>query len=547
MILLIDNYDSFTYNLYQSIGKLHPYIIVARNDELTISEIDDINPDAIIISPGPSYPSKAGISIDVVKEFSGKIPILGICLGHQVIGEAFGGKTKLADNPLHGKSSLININKDLPIFEGLSQEITAARYHSLILERNSLPDCISIIAEDGAGQIMAICHKSHPTLGIQFHPESILTKSGEKIISNFLGNIAKIDIVKEKTPPLPEAERVGLRKYISKVTDKINLTEDEAYEAMNIIMSDGASNAQIAALLTALRMKGEAISEITGFAKVMRRKMNAIHSKNDIIDIVGTGGDLANSFNISTTSAFVVAGAGMRVAKHGNRNVSSKCGAADVLEELGVTITSTAESSAKCLEETGISFLFAQSYHSAMRFVSPVRSQLGVRTVFNILGPLANPAKADYIVLGVFDPNLLEPIARVLINLGVKSAMIVYGNDKLDEISISDSTTVCEVRDDRIIKYTISPEQFNLRLANKSEIVGGDSKTNAEITKGILEGKITGARRDIVLLNAGCALYIGGKANDIAQGIELARKSIDSGAAKRKLDELIAATSKRGA
>ncbi|MFT3952559.1 MAG: bifunctional anthranilate synthase component II/anthranilate phosphoribosyltransferase [Oscillospiraceae bacterium] len=542
MILLIDNYDSFTYNLYQAIGKLYPDILVARNDEITLAEIEALKPDAIIVSPGPGYPKTAGISIAAIQKFSGEIPILGVCLGHQVIGEAFGGTVKVAKEQLHGKSSMITVNTSNGLFEGLPEQIAAARYHSLIVDSITLPPCLSVIATDDKAQIMALRHKTHDTFGVQFHPESILTEIGDKIISNFLNNIVGIKVKTAAAPNIPEMERTELKKYIFKVTDGESLTEDEAYDAMDVIMSDRASNAQIASFLTALRMKGEHISEITGFARVMRQKMNVIRNERNVIDIVGTGGDLANSFNISTTSAFVIAGAGVRVAKHGNRNVSSKCGAADVLEALGVKITSTPESAAACLDEVGISFLFAQSYHAAMRFVGPVRKQLGVRTVFNILGPLANPALADYIVLGVCDPNLLEPMGRVLMNLGIKSAMLVYGNDRLDEISISDSTTICEVKDDRLIKYTISPEQFNLRLGNKSEIVGGDAVCNAGITKGILAGTIRGAKRDIVLLNAGCALYVSGAASDIAAGIALARASVDSGAALRKLDELVAAT-----
>ena len=254
---------------------------------------------------------------------------------------------------------------------------------------------------------------------------------------------------------------------------------------------------------------------------------------------MGIGGDMANSFNISTTSSFVIAGAGQPVAKHGNRNVSSKCGAADVLETLGVKITSKPDKATKCIKELGISFLFAQSYHSAMRFVAPVRKQLGIRTVFNILGPLANPAKADYMILGVCDISLLEIMAKVLMNLGIKSAMLVTGNDKLDEISISAGTTICEIKDKKIIKYEICPEEFGLREYNKSEIVGGTAKENAEITLKVLKGETIGAKRDIVLLNSGCALYVSGKADSIQEGIDMARESIDSGKAYEKLNQLI--------
>ena len=285
---------------------------------------------------------------------------------------------------------------------------------------------------------MAIKHKEHLTYGVQFHPESILTEVGSKIIANFLNNIVGIKTVQTSIPFIPDSERVELKPYIKKVVEGEKLSDEEAYSAMNIIMSDKATNAQISTFLTALRMRGETIEEITAFAKVMRSKMAVVKPDSPVLDIVGTGGDLSNSFNISTTSSFVIAGAGQKVAKHGNRSVSSKSGAADVLESLGVKISSSPEKAEKCINNVGISFLFAQSYHSAMRFVGPTRGQIGIRTIFNILGPLSNPAKADYMVLGVYDPNLLEPLAHVLKNLGIKGAMLVYGNDCLDEISISD-------------------------------------------------------------------------------------------------------------
>lgn len=539
MILLIDNYDSFTYNLYQSIGLLKPDIKVVRNDEITIDEIEKLAPEAIVVSPGPCYPAQAGISVDAIKHFSGKIPILGVCLGHQSIGEAFGGKIVHAQQILHGKQTPIKINNDSPLFYGLKPEIKAARYHSLVIERSSLPDCLTVIAEDDKGQIMAVKHNDHPTYGVQFHPESILTEVGEKIIANFLNNIAGIKTVEPKTPSIPDSERTELKPYVKKCVEGEKLTEEEAYKAMDIIMSDRATNAQISSLLTALRMRGETIEEITAFAKVMRQKMNVVKTDSPVLDIVGTGGDLSNSFNISTTSGFVISGAGQNVAKHGNRSVSSRSGAADVLEALGVKITSTPEKAEACLNSVGLSFLFAQSYHSAMRFVGPVRGQNGIRTVFNILGPLANPAKADYMVLGVYDPELLEPMAKVLRNLGVKAALLVYGNDRLDEISISATTSICELKNGEISKYEISPEDFGMKIADKEEIKGGDAQENAQITLGILDGSIKGAKRDIVVLNSGCALYISGNAKTIADGIKMANESIDSSKALNKLNQYI--------
>ncbi len=539
MILIIDNYDSFTYNLYQYIGELYSDIKVARNDEITIAEIEALCPDALIISPGPCYPKDAGISVETIKHFSGKIPILGVCLGHQSIAEAFGGKVVIAKEQLHGKATDITLSTDNPLFTGLPKKIKVARYHSLIVDSETLPECLEITAYDSKNQIMALRHKEHQTYGVQFHPESVMTDTGRKIIENFLNNIAGIKTKASDNIMVPESERTELKKYIAKVVRGESLTEDEAYSAMDIITCDRATLAQTSSLLTAMSIKGETIDEITGFAKVMREKAAKLKNCSDSVDIVGTGGDMSNSFNISTTSSFIIAGAGQKVAKHGNRSASSKSGAADCLEALGVKIASVPEQAEKCIEKVGISFLFAQSYHPAMRFVGPVRKQIGTKTVFNIMGPLLNPAFAEYMVLGVYSPDIMENMANVLIKLGIKRAMLVYGNDKLDEISISDSTKVCEINNGKIEKYEISPEDFGFKRATKEDVKGGTPEENAQITRDILSGKEQGAKRDIVLLNAGCALYVTGNAETIADGIKLAEESIDSGKALRKLEELI--------
>lgn len=537
MILMIDNYDSFTYNLYQLIGTLYADIKVVRNDEITIEEIEKMKPEALIISPGPGYPAEAGISVETIKRFSGEIPILGICLGHQAVAEAFGGKIVRAKTPMHGKGTEISVNTDCPIFAGLPDKINAARYHSLVADSISLPSCLRVTATDGDGQIMALRHKTHPTYGVQFHPESILTEHGAGIISAFLCDVAGIQNADREVISMPREKRTALKKYVAKAADGRHLTEEEAENAMNIIMSDGATDAQIASLLTSMRRNGETIEEITGFARIMRRKASVVPSAKSAVDIVGTGGDVANTFNISTTSSFVIAGAGLNVAKHGNRSVSSKSGAADVLEALGVKLNLTPAKASACMKEAGIAFLFAQSFHKAMRFVAPARRETGIRTVFNILGPLANPALSDYILLGVYDERLLEIMAKVLMNLGVKGAMIVYG-DGLDEVTISGVTTVCELRDRKLIKYEINPKDYGMRIAPKSEIVGGDPKENAKITLDILTGKEKGAKRDIVLLNAGCAIYCTGAAASIEDGIKMARNSIDSGMAYTKFEKM---------
>ncbi len=543
MILLIDNYDSFTYNLYQALGVMYPHIEVKRNDEITLDEIEKMKPEAIIISPGPCYPAQAGISEEVIRTFSGRVPILGVCLGHQAIAESFGGKIVQAEKQLHGKQTDVKIDTASPLFAGLPSSIPVARYHSLIVEKSSLPECLKIISEDADGQIMGLKHKEHATYGMQFHPESIMTDSGMTILANFL-RTAGIQPDMAAAPAIPDAKKTELKPLIAKAVEGEHLTQEEARRAVDIIMSDRATNAQTAALLTAMRMNVENADEITGCAMGMREKMTTVPHEQEVLEIVGTGGDLANSFNISTTSGFVIAACGQAVAKHGNRSVSSKSGAADVLEALGVKIASTPEKSSACIDETGISFLFAQSYHKAMKFVGPVRAQIGIRTVFNILGPLANPANAEYMVVGVYEDRLLELVANVLKNLGVKRALVIRGSDGLDEFSISAHTNVFEIRNGEITSYEVTPESVGLKRATKAEIVGGTAAENAEITRGILSGKITGAKRDIVLLNSGAALYTCGKAESIAEGVKMAAEAIDNGAAMEKLNAMIEFTNR---
>ncbi len=542
MIVLLDNYDSFTYNLYQYIGELYPDIQVIRNDVITVEGLEQLKPEALIVSPGPGYPKDAGISLEAIRHFSGKIPILGVCLGHQSIAEAFGGKIVKASVLMHGKASKIRFQKDATLFRHLPEEVPCGRYHSLIVEDASVPECLWVTARDTDGQIMGLEHKELPIYGVQFHPESILTQAGKQILINFLNTIPGVsipDVMQE--PPAPKK---ALCPYSNRLIEFQNLTQQEAAEAMDIIMSGQATEAQIAEFLTALRMKGETIDEISGLALGMRAKANLVPDSKDAIDIVGTGGDLASSFNISTTASFVIAAAGVKVAKHGNRSVSSKSGAADVLECLGVKIQSTPEQAKACLDTVGVSFLFAQSYHKSMRFVAPVRGQMGVRTVFNVLGPLTNPAQTDYIVLGVYEKKLLSVMAHVLIQIGIQRAMVVYGNDRLDEVSISDFTSVAEVRDGQVLEYELTPEQMGLPRGTKEEIVGGTAQENADITKGILNGSITGSKRNIVLLNAGCALYTIGKVASVQEGVSLAAEMIDSGKALEKLQELVTFTNR---
>lgn len=325
---------------------------------------------------------------------------------------------------------------------------------------------------------------------------------------------------------------------IKQVTNNEDLTFDQAQQVMNEIMNGETSDIQIASFLTALTMKHETADEIAGSAKSMRDHAAAFNAGERVLEIVGTGGDHANTFNISTTSALVIAAAGVPVAKHGNRVASSKSGAADVLEALGVNINLAPHQSEALLQKIGVCFLFAQEYHQAMRFVAPVRKTLGIRTIFNILGPLANPAHATQQLLGVYDANLLKPMAHVLDQLGVTDAMIVHGQDGLDEISLSAPTDVIELRHGQMTEDTIDPRDFGFELCNQAALVGGTPAENAQITRDILQGQ-KGAKRDVVLLNAGAALHIAKPELSLQDGISLAQQLIDNGQANQKLAELI--------
>ena len=329
-----------------------------------------------------------------------------------------------------------------------------------------------------------------------------------------------------------------IKEAIVKIVDKQDLTYDEAYTVMNEIMSGETSPTQNAAFLAALSTKSttaETIDEIAGCAAAMREHAVRAEHHMDVMEIVGTGGDGAHSFNISTTSALVAAAGGIRVAKHGNRAASSQCGPADCLEALGVNINLSPEKCVELLEKVGICFFFAQKYHTSMKYVGSIRKELGIRTVFNILGPLTNPASPSMQLLGVYARSLVEPLARVRTSLGVKRGMVVYGTDKLDEISVSAPTFICEFDRGSYRSYTVFPEDFGFSTCKKQELAGGTPKENAAITLSILKGG-KGSKRNAVLMNAGAALYIGGKAKDLAEGAVLAAELIDSGAALAKLE-----------
>lgn len=334
-----------------------------------------------------------------------------------------------------------------------------------------------------------------------------------------------------------------IKDAILQLAKKEDISYDLAKESMNEIMGGKATDVQMSAYLTALSMKGETIDEITASAEAMRFHCIKLLNDCEVLEIVGTGGDGSNSFNISTTSSIVISSAGVPVAKHGNRAASSKSGAADVLESLGVNINVSAEQSAQILRKINLCFLFAQNYHIAMKYVAPIRKELGIPTIFNILGPLANPAGASMQVMGVYDESLVRPLTKVLHNLGVKKALVVFGQDKLDEISVSSPTTVCEIKDDDIIEYVIKPEDFGFERCSKDDLVGGDPDFNAKITQSILDGE-KGPKRNAVVINSAAGLYVAGKVSSLKEGVVMAEELIDTGVAKKQLEQFIKLSNK---
>ena len=529
MLVLIDNYDSFTYNLVQYFGELGADIRVFRNDQVTINQIAALNPSHLVISPGPGEPLKDdGISSDAIKHFTGKIPVLGVCLGHQALGAVFGGKVDRAQRLMHGKTSQVTHNGQ-GIFKGIPSPFEAMRYHSLVVY-DPIPAELEVTAITAEEEIMGLKHREHQTYGVQFHPESILTEHGKQILKNFL------DL---NPAPAAGGEQSMLKPFIAKTINHIDLTSDEAEQAMNVIMTGQATPSQIGAYLVALRMKGETIAEITGSVRAMRA--NAVKVKlnttESVYDIVGTGGDGAHTFNISTAAAFVLAGTGRKVAKHGNRAASSQCGSADVLSALGVNLDLTPEQVAQAIEQIGIGFMFAPKFHPAMKHAVGPRKEIGQRTIFNILGPLTNPAGANIQLTGVFDAKLTEPLAHVLNELGSKAALVIHGASNLDELNTTGANRVSHLKNNTVETYDLNPVDLGLAQSTVQDLRGGTPDESAVMMRDLLSSKLNGARRDAVLLNAAAALAA--ETGDFKSALVEAQAALDNGNALAKLNALI--------
>ena len=532
MILVIDNYDSFTYNLVQELGAIGADIKVVKNDEIDTAGIAAMNPQAILFSPGPGNPDSAGVTLEAVREFAGKIPLFGVCLGHQAIAQAFGAKIVPARKLMHGKTSRLR-HDGRGLFAGLDQGFVAMRYHSLAVERETLPDCFEVTAESEDGEIMGLRHKTLPIESVQYHPESVGTPQGRRQLANLFELATGRRLRKSATTSVRKA-------ILAKALDGGTPDSEETEGYFAAVMAGEVGEVELAAFLTALAKNPVTPGTLAGAARAMKDAGVKVDLGGiDAVDIVGTGGDGAGTFNVSTTAAFIAAGAGVTIAKHGNIASTSACGSADVLEALGYNLAADAATVARCVRETGIGFLFARNLHPAMRFAASVRRTLGFRTVFNLLGPLTNPAGARRHVIGVPQEKTAMTFAETLRLLGSVKAMVVAGEGGVDEITPNGFTFVSELRDGTVRNSLLDAGAAIGGHYPLSAIKGGDAQTNARLLRAVLNGEERGAYRAAAAENAAAAILAGDKASTYEEAIAAALESIDSGRAAVKLAALV--------
>ena len=534
MILMIDNYDSFVFNVEQYLKEMtDDEVITVRNDAITIDDIKKMNPSKIIFSPGPKHPKDSGICLEILNNTDelGNIPILGICLGHQAIGMNFGGEIKRLENPLHGKTSEITVlSENSVLFKNLPKKFKVMRYHSLYVD--DIPEDLEVTAKSEDGVAMAVEHKSKNIFGIQFHPESIFTEYGKNMIRNFL-NIEISETLQNDENSKNTNEKgnfIDMNKYLKKLQENIALTDTDFREICKIIDSKNYDIVQLGALLVLISEKSLYPESLTAFVKNILEYSTTFEDDSDMIDVCGTGGDGFKTINISTAVAFILGAMGVNVAKHGNRAISSKSGSSDVLDKLGVPLENSLANQIEKLHVKNLAFFHAPFFHKLVGEVREVRSRLGIRTVFNILGPLLHPnTKLKYQLVGLYHEPVHRLYAETLQLLGRKHALTVRGNDGLDEITICDDTKIIEVKGEQILEYTISPESFGFKRAFHSEIEGGTPEENAEILIKILKGEEKSAKFDIVVLNAMFALYTADVVDHPAKAKDMVLEAIESG------------------
>ncbi|OCG33387.1 anthranilate phosphoribosyltransferase [Gilliamella sp. Choc3-5] len=539
-ILFIDNIDSFTYNLVDQLRNSKHCVTIYRNTipaNVIIEKLSQMQNPILMLSPGPGAPSDAGCMPELLKRLKGKLPIIGICLGHQAIVESYGGSIVPAGDILHGKASLIE-HDEQAMFKGLPNPLPVARYHSL--KGENIPKTLTINALCN-NIVMAVRNDEDRVCGFQFHPESILTIQGaellEQTIKWALNPPQKQD--KPKQEAIVDKQEYNIQPIVNKLYLGQSLTQEESKILFSLIIQGKIEPTVLATVIISMKVRGEKPDEIAGAALALLENADLFDSPDyDFTDIVGTGGDGTNSINISTASAFVAAALGYKVAKHGNRGVSSKSGSSDVLSALGIKLNMSAQTSRQALDELGVCFLFAQQYHSGFRHAAPIRQQLKTRTIFNVLGPLINPSRPKRILLGVYHPDLIQPIAETLKMLNYKHAYVVHGAG-MDEVAIHGKTDVAEVKDGEIRYFTLKPDDFGLPTFTLKDIEGGTPEQNRDMLIAILQGYGKPAHQSAIAANVAMLMSLFGESN-LKQNAQRAIEMMQSGKPYALLQQLAA-------
>jgi len=513
MFLFIDNYDSFSFNLVQAFMQLGRTPLVVKNDDPALRELA-LRPDLsmVCISPGPGHPRSAGLCLDFLRVLPPHVPVLGICLGHQMLGHFAGARVEVGPRIMHGRQSEITHN-GIGLFSGLPRAMLVGRYHSLLVCAQDVPDKIVVTAHcamaDGTEEVMALRLADRPWAGVQFHPESVLTPDGMRLLANFPSGLTHPHDATGTAAPAKARLPLRMTAILESLAQGKNLLREEAAEAFARLMDGELSASQAGALLLGLRAKGETPEEVhEAVDAVLARAVPVPPVSGPAIDIVGTGGDGKNSFNCSTATALCLAGMGYKVLKHGNRSVSSSCGSADVLERLGVPVDTPPEAVPQVLEREGFVFLFAPRYHPSFRHVMPVRRELGVRTLFNILGPLVNPARPSHHFLGVPDPQQLPLLAATLARSTSGVGVVVSGAGGYDELTPLGEASLIFVENGKTRPGRLFPEEYGFAPCAEDDLTVDGPAQAAETMRLLLHGQGSKPMRDMLALNLGMALYI---------------------------------------
>lgn len=539
-ILFIDNIDSFTYNLVDQLRNSGHYVTVYRNTipaDVIVKKLSEMQQPILFLSPGPGTPSEAGCMPELLKRLKGQLPIIGICLGHQAIVESYGGTIVPAGDILHGKASLIE-HDGQEMFAALPNPLPVARYHSL--KGENIPKTLTINAMFN-NIVMAVRNDDERVCGFQFHPESILTIQGVKLLEQTIEWALRPAVRQTQTEQeaIVDKQEYNIQPVLNKLYLGQVLTLEESKSLFNLIVQGKIEPAILSAAIISMKVRGEKPQEIAGAVGALLENADAFDSPSyDYTDVVGTGGDGTNSINISTASAFVAAALGYKVAKHGNRGVSSKSGSSDVLSALGLKLNMSAEASRKALDELGVCFLFAQQYHTGFRHAAPIRQMLKTRTIFNVLGPLINPSRPKRILLGVYHPDLIKPIAETLKMLNYTHAYVVHGAG-MDEVAIHGETQVAEVNNGDIRYFTVTPADFGLQTFSLKDIEGGTPEVNRDMLIAILQGHGKPAHESAIAVNVAMLMSLFDQP-DLKQNAKQAIDMMRSGKAYQLLQQLAA-------